>query len=214
MSASRRGRRHGLPAAYDGNAERTFDVAESLRIALLIESSRMFGRELLRGIADYSRKHGPWLFFLQEWMMGRLWKQRSTTGKKGVPRQQRCLPRLRPGRAFRRLADAGRRELDGADRRCRGVLSLPALPMWSQAVGARPAIEADQADGRMRGDRGDGWHVGQLCPRRRAGVAENGWAATKRIHGRANHGGSGLEQFFQRFFPKAVCILDFYHAKE
>ena len=86
--------------------------------------------------------------------------------------------------------------------------------MWSQAVGARPAIEADQADGRMRGDRGDGWHVGQLCPRRRAGVAENGWAATKRIHGRANHGGSGLEQFFQRFFPKAVCILDFYRAKE
>lgn len=27
-------------------------------------------------------------------------------------------------------------------------------------------------------------------------------------------GGSGLESFFKRFFPKAVCILDFYHAKE
>jgi LacI family transcriptional regulator len=45
-------------------------VADPLRIALLIESSRPFGRELLRGIAEYSRKHGPWLFFLQEWMTG------------------------------------------------------------------------------------------------------------------------------------------------
>jgi hypothetical protein len=27
-------------------------------------------------------------------------------------------------------------------------------------------------------------------------------------------GGSGLEQFFKTFFPKAVRILDFYHAKE
>lgn len=27
-------------------------------------------------------------------------------------------------------------------------------------------------------------------------------------------GGAGLESFFKRFFPKAVCILDFYHAKE
>ena len=27
-------------------------------------------------------------------------------------------------------------------------------------------------------------------------------------------GGAGLEAFFKRFFPKAVCILDFYHAKE
>ena len=27
-------------------------------------------------------------------------------------------------------------------------------------------------------------------------------------------GGSGLESFFKRFFPNAVCILDFYHAKE
>ena len=27
-------------------------------------------------------------------------------------------------------------------------------------------------------------------------------------------GGAGLESFFQRFFPKAACILDFFHAKE
>jgi LacI family transcriptional regulator len=39
-----------------------------LHIALLIESSRRFGRELLRGIAAYSQVHGPWLFFHQERM--------------------------------------------------------------------------------------------------------------------------------------------------
>ena len=27
-------------------------------------------------------------------------------------------------------------------------------------------------------------------------------------------GGAGLEQFFKTYFPKAVCILDFFHAKE
>jgi hypothetical protein len=27
-------------------------------------------------------------------------------------------------------------------------------------------------------------------------------------------GGTGLERIFKQFFPKAVCILDFYHAKE
>jgi LacI family transcriptional regulator len=37
-----------------------------LRIALLIESSRMYGRELLRGIAAYARQTGPWLFFHEE----------------------------------------------------------------------------------------------------------------------------------------------------
>ncbi|MBN2578925.1 MAG: XylR family transcriptional regulator [Pirellulales bacterium] len=37
-----------------------------LRIALLIESSRMYGRELLRGIAAYAHQAGPWLFFVEE----------------------------------------------------------------------------------------------------------------------------------------------------
>ena len=35
--------------------------------------------------------------------------------KRGVSRQQRCLPRLRQRLAFCRLADAKDRELDGAD---------------------------------------------------------------------------------------------------
>jgi LacI family transcriptional regulator len=32
------------------------------RVALLIESSRTYGRELVRGIMRYSRIHGPWVF--------------------------------------------------------------------------------------------------------------------------------------------------------
>ena len=42
---------------------------------------------------------------------------------------------------------------------------------------------------------------------------EVGWAEADQ-HIALSDGGVGLEQFFQRFFPKAACILDFYHAKE
>jgi hypothetical protein len=33
-------------------------------VALLIETSRSFGRNVLRGIGDYARVYGPWLFHL------------------------------------------------------------------------------------------------------------------------------------------------------
>jgi LacI family transcriptional regulator len=32
------------------------------RVALMIESSRVFGKDLIRGIMRYSRMHGPWMF--------------------------------------------------------------------------------------------------------------------------------------------------------
>jgi LacI family transcriptional regulator len=38
-------------------------VRNALRILLFIESSRAFGQGLLRGIAKYSRQHGPWMFY-------------------------------------------------------------------------------------------------------------------------------------------------------
>jgi LacI family transcriptional regulator len=38
-------------------------VKKTPRIMLLIESSRAYERALLRGIAKYSRQHGPWIFF-------------------------------------------------------------------------------------------------------------------------------------------------------
>ena len=54
-------------------------MKDIFRVLLMIESSRGFGRSLLRGIAKYARIHGPWLFYnepagqerplphLQEW---------------------------------------------------------------------------------------------------------------------------------------------------
>lgn len=36
------------------------------KVALLIESSREYGRGLLRGIADYAIRHGPWVFYRDE----------------------------------------------------------------------------------------------------------------------------------------------------
>jgi len=41
-------------------------MARRLHIALLIESSRAYGRGLLRGIASYVRDHGHWTVFHQE----------------------------------------------------------------------------------------------------------------------------------------------------
>jgi LacI family transcriptional regulator len=38
------------------------DMAQLKRVALMIESSRTYGRELVRGIMRYSRLHGPWVF--------------------------------------------------------------------------------------------------------------------------------------------------------
>jgi LacI family transcriptional regulator len=42
------------------------------RVALLIESSRAYGRGLLVGIARYVREQGPWAIFLQERSLGDL----------------------------------------------------------------------------------------------------------------------------------------------
>jgi LacI family transcriptional regulator len=36
------------------------------RVALLIESSRTYGRGVLHGIARYAHAHGPWSCFTQE----------------------------------------------------------------------------------------------------------------------------------------------------
>lgn len=36
------------------------------KVALLIESSRNYGRGILRGIAQYAHVHGPWSFYTQE----------------------------------------------------------------------------------------------------------------------------------------------------
>jgi len=45
-------------------------MAERLRIALLIDSSRSYRRGLLRGIAAYARAYGPWSFCHHETVLG------------------------------------------------------------------------------------------------------------------------------------------------
>ena len=45
-------------------------MAKRPRVALLIESSRAYGRGLLHGIAEYVRLHGPWSIYLAERGLG------------------------------------------------------------------------------------------------------------------------------------------------
>jgi LacI family transcriptional regulator len=45
-------------------------MATRPRVALLVESSRAYGRGLLHGIAEYVRLHGPWSIYLAERGLG------------------------------------------------------------------------------------------------------------------------------------------------
>ncbi len=38
-------------------------MREKRRVLLMMETSRKYGRSILRGIAKYSRTHGPWIFY-------------------------------------------------------------------------------------------------------------------------------------------------------
>ncbi|MHC4912458.1 MAG: type 1 periplasmic-binding domain-containing protein, partial [Planctomycetota bacterium] len=38
-------------------------MAKIRKVIVLVETSRAYGRGLLRGIAKYSRLHGPWIFY-------------------------------------------------------------------------------------------------------------------------------------------------------
>lgn len=39
-------------------------MRKTLKVALLVETARGFGRELLRGVARYAQHHGPWSFYI------------------------------------------------------------------------------------------------------------------------------------------------------
>ena len=41
-------------------------MGQRLRIALIVESSRAYGRRVLQGINTYAREHGPWAFYMEE----------------------------------------------------------------------------------------------------------------------------------------------------
>ncbi len=46
--------------------ERSVGAPKLPRVALLVESSRTYGRGILRGVARYAHVHGPWSFFVVE----------------------------------------------------------------------------------------------------------------------------------------------------
>ena len=43
----------------------TFIMQAKRKVLLMMETSRKYGRSILRGIAKYSRTHGPWIFYRQ-----------------------------------------------------------------------------------------------------------------------------------------------------
>jgi LacI family transcriptional regulator len=45
-------------------------MPKRFRVALLIESSRAYGRQLLRGIASFARERGDWVYFHEERSLG------------------------------------------------------------------------------------------------------------------------------------------------
>jgi LacI family transcriptional regulator len=77
-------------------------MADRLRVALLIESSRAYGRGLLQGIAAYARAHGPWSIYQHEralgddappWMKG--WQGDGVIARVESRKLSRRLQRLR-----------------------------------------------------------------------------------------------------------------------
>jgi len=81
------------------------------RVALLVESSRGYGRGLLLGISKYVREHGPWSISLQEqslcdevpdWL--EKWKGDGILTRLDNPRMVEVLKRLRVPAVYLRIA--------------------------------------------------------------------------------------------------------------
>jgi DNA-binding LacI/PurR family transcriptional regulator len=67
--APKRTTRAKAQATADGNPSSATPPARVRRkhiprVALLIETTRSYGRNVMRGVGDYERVHGPWLFFV------------------------------------------------------------------------------------------------------------------------------------------------------
>src|SRR5512141_3068905 len=54
------------------------------KVVLVIESSRSSGRSLMRGIADYSRLHGPWSFYWEPGGLEKAWPDLETLDADGI----------------------------------------------------------------------------------------------------------------------------------
>ena len=59
-------------------------MARTLRVLLLVESSRGSGRSLLRGIAHYANHHGPWSFYWEPGGLEKVWPKLKTLDPDGI----------------------------------------------------------------------------------------------------------------------------------
>jgi len=102
------------------------------RILLLIETSRVYGRQLVEGIGRYAREHGPWSFFFEERGVEELSVQ-----KLNQWRVDGVISRIRDPIAARRLQSTGLPfvELHGDPKTCK-----PHVTVDEEAV-ARMAAE-------------------------------------------------------------------------
>ena len=64
------------------------------KVILLIESSRAYGRGLLRGIAKYAHLHGPWMFYSEP-----EYTHLSGLGMYRYGRSEELMPRLKDWKA-------------------------------------------------------------------------------------------------------------------
>ncbi|MBN2508428.1 MAG: DNA-binding transcriptional regulator [Verrucomicrobia bacterium] len=54
------------------------------KVILLLESSRASGRNLLRGIAEFARHHGPWSFYWEPRGLEAVWRRMDTLDAEGI----------------------------------------------------------------------------------------------------------------------------------
>jgi LacI family transcriptional regulator len=93
-------------------------------VALLIETTRSYGRNILHGIGDYARIYGPWLFFLPSDMPKLQVPPKDIWDGDGIIAQPRQDPVL-----LKQLEDCGK-----------PVVSLSGPP----GIGGFPAVRANQ----------------------------------------------------------------------
>ena len=102
----------GIPAGGRSQAE------APPRVALLIESSRSYGRGILRGIADYLKVCGPWSVFHEERSLGDVAPTRLIDGR-------RDMEHAAPGR-------------DGAEHQCAPFIGIDMSRLRRSAGDSHP----------------------------------------------------------------------------
>src|SRR3954464_12894111 len=84
-----------------GRTRRESGMARTPKVALLIETARGYGRDLLRGIVRYARLHGPWGFYLTPGDFEQILPRMQNWGGTGI------IARVATPRGARAILEAG-----------------------------------------------------------------------------------------------------------